>query len=315
MLHRHGRLVLGGTEYFRGEADWLRSLALDVLRRAVQGGGWADLFFEHTTQRTTTLRQRAARGQISAPRITAHGRVLSGLGLRRVTTSQVLYAASDHVSPSELERLRSDLRPWEGRPSIAVRQSRGTAIAADDTLIRLAADAALSLSRCIQEVRVELRHTIRRTVVFVSDGATASEVRARRDLRVEVEANIGGGTLRAYALGGTSGDPAHALSLDPERIAAEAVRRALVLSEARPIPCRPMPVVIAAGWGGVWLHEAVGHLLEADLPDSIRLNIGTEAASGAVTIVDDPTLTDARGSYTDDDEATPASRTVLVEDG
>ncbi len=80
-----------------------------------------------------------------------------------------------------------------------------------------------------------------------------------------------------------------------------------------------MPVVLGSGWPGILLHEAVGHGLEGDFnrKEHLRLRRADRAARGApgVTVVDDGTLPDRRGSLTVDDEGTPAGRTVMIEDG
>ena len=78
-----------------------------------------------------------------------------------------------------------------------------------------------------------------------------------------------------------------------------------------------MPVVLGAGWGGVWLHEGIGHLLEADVAAAQGWldRRGERVASPAVNLVDDPTLAVGRGALRADDEAAPAQRTTLIENG
>jgi len=99
----------------------------------------------------------------------------------------------------------------------------------------------------------------------------------------------------------------------------EALRQALVNLESVPAPAGEMPVVLGPGWTGVLLHEAVGHGLEGDFnrkeTSTFSGRIGEQVASKGVTVVDDGTMTDRRGSLTIDDEGTPTGRTVLIEDG
>ncbi len=99
----------------------------------------------------------------------------------------------------------------------------------------------------------------------------------------------------------------------------EALRVALVNLEARPAPAGEMEVVLGPGWPGVMLHEAVGHGLEGDFnrkrTSTFSGMVGERVASRGVTVVDDGTLPDRRGSLTVDDEGTPARRNVLIEDG
>lgn len=104
-----------------------------------------------------------------------------------------------------------------------------------------------------------------------------------------------------------------------QKQADEALRQALVNLEAKPAPAGEMPVVLGNGWCGVLLHEAVGHGLEGDFnrkqTSAFAGLMGERVAAKGVTIVDDGTLKDRRGSLTIDDEGTPTSRTVLIEDG
>ena len=97
------------------------------------------------------------------------------------------------------------------------------------------------------------------------------------------------------------------------------MRQALVNLEAVPAPAGEMDVVLGAGWPGVMLHEAVGHGLEGDFnrkkTSAFAGLMGQQVAAKGVTVVDDGTMADRRGSLTIDDEGTPTSRTVLIEDG
>ena len=99
----------------------------------------------------------------------------------------------------------------------------------------------------------------------------------------------------------------------------EALRMALVNLDARPAPAGEMEVVLGAGWPGILLHEAVGHGLEGDFnrkgTSAFAGLMGKRVAAPGVTVVDDGTLPERRGSLTIDDEGTPTSRTVMIEDG
>ena len=99
----------------------------------------------------------------------------------------------------------------------------------------------------------------------------------------------------------------------------EAVREALINLEAGPAPAGMMPVVLGPGWPGVLLHEAVGHGLEGDFNrkglSAFSGRLGQQVAAKGVTVVDDGTLQNRRGSLTIDDEGTPSQCTTLIEDG
>src|SRR4029078_2606363 len=105
----------------------------------------------------------------------------------------------------------------------------------------------------------------------------------------------------------------------PEYFAREAARMAITLLGAKEAPAAPMPVVLAPGWPGILLHEAVGHGLEGDFnrkgTSAFSGRIGERVAAPGVTVFDDGTILGRRGSLTVDDEGTPTERTVLIEDG
>jgi len=104
-----------------------------------------------------------------------------------------------------------------------------------------------------------------------------------------------------------------------QRYAQEAVHQATVALEARPAPAGNMTVVLGSGWPGILLHEAVGHGLEGDFnrkgSSAFSGRVGQRVASKGVTVVDDGTIRDRRGSLNMDDEGNPTQRTVLIEDG
>jgi TldD protein len=158
-------------------------------------------------------------------------------------------------------------------------------------------------------------------VVFIcaSDGALAADVRplVRFNISVIVEHNgrreqgvAGGGGRHGYE------------RLDHERVlefGREAVRQAVVNLDAVPAPAGEMVVVLGPGWPGVLLHEAIGHGLEGDFnrkgTSAFTGRIGETVASELCTVVDDGTLAGRRGSLNVDDEGTPTSKTVLIENG
>jgi TldD protein len=104
-----------------------------------------------------------------------------------------------------------------------------------------------------------------------------------------------------------------------DKYATEAVASAIVNLDARPAPAGPMTVVLGPGWPGVLLHEAVGHGLEGDFnrkgSSMFSGRIGERVAAKGVTVVDDGTLADRRGSLNIDDEGNPTNCTTLIEDG
>jgi TldD protein len=157
-------------------------------------------------------------------------------------------------------------------------------------------------------------------LVARSDGGLAADVRplVRLNVTVIVEANgrresgsHGGGGRVSYQ---------YFLENDFARLyAREAVRQALVNLDADDAPAGSMQVVLGPGWPGILLHEAIGHGLEGDFnrkgTSAFAGMVGKQVAARGVTVVDDGTLADRRGSLNVDDEGTPTQKTVLIEDG
>jgi TldD protein len=119
--------------------------------------------------------------------------------------------------------------------------------------------------------------------------------------------------------GGREGFPNFLAATAWKKAADNALRQALINLEATPAPAGEMDVVLAPGWPGVMLHEAVGHGLEGDFnrkkTSAFAGLMGEQVASKGVTVVDDGTIAQRRGSLSIDDEGTPTNRTVLIENG
>ena len=152
-----------------------------------------------------------------------------------------------------------------------------------------------------------------------ADGGIAADVRPLVRLSVQVIAEQNGRRESGSGGGGGRTDYSHFTDAMLDQYAGQAVSQALVNLEARPAPAGTMTVVLGPGWPGVLLHEAVGHGLEGDFnrkgSSAFAGRLGQRVASPGVTVVDDGTLPGRRGSLTVDDEGTPTSRTVLIEDG
>jgi TldD protein len=161
--------------------------------------------------------------------------------------------------------------------------------------------------------------SVQRALIATSDGRWVEEQRPRIRLVVQVVAardgNIQTGFHGPAGLAGVEFIQAH----PPAATAEVAARRAVTMLDAGPAPAGEMAVVLSPGMGGVLFHEAVGHPLEADIVDKeasvYRGHIGEQVASPIVNGVDDATIANGWGSFSFDDEATPAQRTSLFEDG
>jgi TldD protein len=141
-------------------------------------------------------------------------------------------------------------------------------------------------------------------------------------VRVNVSIVAGDGNRQesgSYGYGGREGFERFLTAESWQHAVGEAVRQALVNLEAVPAPAGEMDVVLGPGWPGVMLHEAVGHGLEGDFnrkqTSAFAGLLGQMVAAKGVTVVDDGTLAQRRGSLSIDDEGTPTNRTVLIDDG
>jgi TldD protein len=161
----------------------------------------------------------------------------------------------------------------------------------------------------------------RRVVEIVrADGRLIRDIRPLTRLNVQVTVENGG--RRENGMSGAGGRTAFEVWIGPDQWkdqVEEALRQALVNLESVPCPAGEMDVVLGPGWNGVLLHEAVGHGLEGDFnrkgTSAFSGRIGERVAAPGVTVFDDGAILDRRGSLTVDDEGTPTSRTILIEDG
>jgi TldD protein len=172
----------------------------------------------------------------------------------------------------------------------------------------------------VSQVMANLNGTHEIILIMNSEGILTADVRPLVRLSVSIIVEQAGRRENGYAGGG--GRSGYEFFIEQERglgYAREAVRQALVNLEAISAPAGTMPVVLASGWPGVLLHEAVGHGLEGDFNrkgSSIFANrLGTQVAAPGCTVVDDGTLPGRRGSLNIDDEGTPTQCTVLIENG
>ena len=123
----------------------------------------------------------------------------------------------------------------------------------------------------------------------------------------------------SFGAGGRTGYGDHFAPETWQEYADEALRQALINLESVPAPAGEMTVVLGPGWPGILLHEAIGHGLEGDFnrkkTSAFSGLMGERVASPGVTVIDDGTINDRRGSLSIDDEGTPTKNTTLIEDG
>lgn len=172
----------------------------------------------------------------------------------------------------------------------------------------------------VRQVTASLASSWQHVEILRADGQVVRDIRPL--VRVNVAVVVGDGDRQetgSYGMGGRKGF-GEFLAEDSWKFAAdEALRQALVNLRAMPAPAGTFDIVLSSGWPGVMLHEAVGHGLEGDFnrkkTSAFAGLMGQQVAAKGVTVVDDGTIAERRGSLTVDDEGTPTNRNVLIEDG
>jgi TldD protein len=298
-----------------------------VLAEAVgRGGDLAELYVEK--RQSTTLRLDDSRiDNVSSGRDDGAGvRVLAGerasyAYTNRLTEEGLLEAA--RAARAGLDGpsgpVATDLRETRG-PEHPVRQPPeevGAARKAD--ALRAADDAARSAGADVRQVSATYADVRQRVLVATTEGVRAHDDRTRVRFAVNVVAARDGVIATGYEAPGHSGGFELLEAYDPAELARSAARKATGMLDARPSPAGQLPVVLAPGTGGVLIHEACGHGLEADTlvkqASVYAGRAGDRFGSEDVTIVDDATDVGAWGSFGVDDEGTPAQRTVLFDGG
>jgi TldD protein len=172
----------------------------------------------------------------------------------------------------------------------------------------------------VKQVTASLGGSWQAVHIMRPGGEAAADIRPL--VRLNVNIVVGEGTRMETGSYGTGGRVLYGEFLQPARWKAavdEALRQALVNLDSVDAPGGEMEVVLGSGWPGILLHEAVGHGLEGDFnrkkTSAFSNLMGQRVAAKGVTVIDDGTFADRRGSLTIDDEGTPTSRTVLIEDG
>ena len=172
----------------------------------------------------------------------------------------------------------------------------------------------------VRQVTASLAASWQHVEIMRADGRTARDIRPL--VRMNVSVVVGDGDRQesgSYGMGGRKSFEEFLAEGSWKHAADEALRQALVNLEAIPAPAGTFDIVLANGWPGVMLHEAVGHGLEGDFnrkkTSAFAGLMGQQVAARGVTVVDDGTIAERRGSLTIDDEGTPTNRTVLIEDG
>jgi TldD protein len=304
---------------------------------------YADLYFQYVRSEGWSLEEGIVKS--------GSFNIEQGVGVRAISGEKTAFAFSDDISLAALEDAAKATRAiaqsgQDGRVRAAggqggrvrahgrsapVRRGAGRDLyrpadplssLADADKVRLLErleGAARARDARVVQVMAGLAGEYEVVLVARSDGLMAADVRplVRVSLTVIVEQN--GRREQGSAGGGGRFDYAYFDDARLAEYAGLAVDQALVNLGAQPAPAGSMTVVLGPGWPGILLHEAIGHGLEGDFnrkgSSAFSGRVGERVAARGVTVVDDGTIADRRGSLNIDDEGNPSQRTVLIEDG
>src|SRR5215468_2792379 len=258
-----------------------------------------------------------------------------GFGLRAVADEAAGYAHASELSEAAIRRAAATVRavasgysgvlaappPGTNRSLYTEENPLGLVDLGAKTRLLTEIDAyARSRDSRVRQVMASLSGVWQAVQIIRPDGRRVADIRPL--VRLNVAIVVGEGDRMETGSSGSGGRVAYDRYLDPQHWKAQvddALRQALVNLGAVAAPAGEMTVVLGPGWPGVMLHEAVGHGLEGDFnrkkTSAFSGMIGQRVATNGVTVVDDGTLPDRRGSLTVDDEGTPTNYTVLIEDG
>ena len=304
-----------------------RDRALRILQGALAGADDGELFLERSRAETLAFDDGRLR--------TASYDAEQGFGLRAVRGEVTGYAHSTEIDEAALKKAAQTVRLAVGDgggtlalpPSgpmaplyAAIDPAEGISFAARVALLREIDAFARALDPRVVQVSASISTSVQEIAILRPEGRLATDIRpmARLNVSVIVESN----SRRESGNAGGGGRVALDGLIAPEHWQAqvrEALRIALVNLRSVPAPAGVMDVVLGPGWPGILLHEAVGHGLEGDFNrkghSAFAGLLGQRVAAPGVTVIDDGTIPDRRGSISVDDEGSAPGRNVLIEDG
>jgi len=312
-------------------------LFLKILKKTLSSGGeYADVFVEYKKSTSIQLEDNNIEKIFTG--------VDSGVGIRLIANGKTYYAFSNDISEKALLELADSLKTLhlasgksEGKDfTLDLRKQRPNVDSLNEPsaikllpekipidkkieLVKAANKTARDFDKRVRQALVGYRDFVQKIQIAASDGFTAEDERIHTLMVVHIVAFENGIIQTGYEQAGGSIGFELFESVKPENIALKAVGRSVMMLNARRAPGGRMPVVISSEAGGTMIHEAIGHGLEADLAQQglsvYSKKIGEIVASPLVTVIDDATLPNKRGSFRFDDEGTPSQRTVLVKNG
>lgn len=306
------------------DSQAIQSVLSNIMSHQVD---YADLYFQYSRSESWGLEE----GQVKSGAFS----IDQGVGVRAISGEKTAFAYSDEIN---LAALQQAANATKAIASIGAEQSANRIITPEatslylpnDPIASLSADAKVKLLERLEQFAKQADPRVTQVMASIggeyevvmvarSDGVMAADVRPLVRVSIQVIAEQNGRREQGTAGGGGRFDYSYFTDAVLQDYAAKAVHQALVNLDARPAPAGSMTVVLGSGWPGILLHEAIGHGLEGDFnrkgSSAFAGMIGEKVASKGITIVDDGTIADRRGSLSIDDEGNPTKNTVLIEDG
>ncbi|APH58019.1 Microcin-processing peptidase 2 (TldD) [Granulibacter bethesdensis] len=322
--------ALAATDHLffeRADATLDQDSALKITQDALLGAEDGELFLEYRESEVVSLDDGRIRG--------ANFDTATGFGLRAVAGEATGYAHAGEISEAALRRAATTVASVASghggtlaeppRATNARLYSDANPLPSVDFATRTALLATIDAyarekDARVRQVTASIVGEWQAVQIIRADGLRVADLRplVRLNIAVIVEQD-GRRESGSFGTGGRYGYDRLLTEETWKNGIDEALRQALINLDSRPAPAGEMPVVLGSGWPGILLHEAIGHGLEGDFnrkkTSAFAGLMGQRVAAPGVTVVDDGTLPDRRGSLTVDDEGTPSSRTVLIEDG
>ncbi len=309
------------------DSDLTQEKATDLTAKTLFGSDDGELFLELKRSEAISFddgRVRKASFDVS-----------KGFGIRSVCDELVGYAHSSDISETALkkacEAATITRHGYQGTMALSPNRTNTHYYQAIDPLSRQTMAYKVDFLQkidsyirqkesSISQVSLSLLATYQNIMIIRADGSHYFDNRPLVRLNISVVTQKG--DRKESGFYGTGGRVAYDDYLQEDRWqqgADEAIRQSLINQQAINCPAGESEVILGAGWPGVMLHEAVGHGLEGDFnrkkTSAFSELMGQKVAADGVTVIDDGTLHDRRGSLSIDDEGTPTERTVLIENG
>ncbi len=315
------------NSFFFDRTDLDRTRTQNLLDDALRGADDGELYLEYAQSEAFVFDDNRLK--------TASFNVDQGFGLRCVVDESTGYAHASELSEAALKRAGAAVQAVKtgrgGTMSGAPARTNAKLYPEENPLGDMPFEAKTKLLSDINDYARAKDARVRQVTASLSGEWQSVEIlrpggEIIRDFRPLVRLNVsvtaGEGDRQETGGYGAGGREGYARFIAAEAWRAqvdEALRQALVNLEAEAAPAGEMEVVLGPGWTGILLHEAIGHGLEGDFnrkkTSAFAGRIGERVAAPGVTVIDDGTMDRKRGSLTIDDEGTPTSRTVLIEDG